>query len=127
MRFLVDANLSPRLCGSLMAAGHDAVHVLHLDLLNAEDSAILARAKADERIVITADSDFATILALTGSDSPSVVQLRRINELPTAAVADLLIANLPAVAEHLAQGAVVSLSPSRLAVRDLPIRQVPSD
>jgi predicted nuclease of predicted toxin-antitoxin system len=127
MRFLVDANLSPRLCDILTAAGHDAVHVLHLDLLNADDPTILARAKADERIVITADSDFATMLALTGADSPSVVQLRRVNELPTAAVADLLVANLPAVTEHLAQGAIVSLSPSRLAVRDLPIRQVPPD
>jgi predicted nuclease of predicted toxin-antitoxin system len=125
MRFLVDANLSPRLCDSLTAAEHEAAHVLHLGLLKADDSTILARAKADGSIVITADSDFATMLALTGADSPSVVQLRRVNELSTADLADLLLANLSTVAEHLARGAIASLSPSRLAVRDLPIPRVP--
>lgn len=34
---------------------------------------------------------------------------------------DPLIANLPLVSGDLARGAIVSLSPTRLAVRDLPI------
>jgi len=33
-----------------------------------------------------------------------------------------LLANLPTIAEDLERGMVVSLSPTRLAVRDLPIR-----
>ena len=34
----------------------------------------------------------------------------------------LLIANLPQIADDLDRGAIVSLSPTRLAVRDLPLR-----
>lgn len=41
---------------------------------------------------------------------------------PPAEHTALLVANLSAVAEDLRRGAIVSLSPSRLAVRDIPIR-----
>jgi hypothetical protein len=50
-----------------------------------------------------------------------VVLLRHITELPRAQQAALLVANLPAVIEDLDDGAIVSLSPTRLAVRSLPI------
>jgi len=40
VRFLLDANLSPRLVARLSEAGHDAVHVRELELLTASDSVI---------------------------------------------------------------------------------------
>lgn len=122
MRFLVDANLSPALTLMLAAPDHDAVHVTDVGLLTATDAAILEHARADGRVVITADSDFAMMLALSGADRPSVIQLRHVNELATFDVAALLTANMPAVLDALLQGAIVSLSPTRLAVRGLPIR-----
>jgi hypothetical protein len=42
-------------------------------------------------------------------------------ELTPGSHAALLIANLPLVADDLDRGVIVSLGPSRLAVRDLPI------
>lgn len=71
--------------------------------------------------MVTADSDFPALLALSNSTSPSVVHLRGVAELAPDAHATLLIANLPAVTPDLERGAVVSLSPTRLAVRTLPI------
>lgn len=121
MKLLLDANLSPRVAAMLSDAGHDAIHVASIGLLAATDPEILARAAADEMVLVTADNDFAMLLALSGASRPSVVHLRGINELPKAAVAELVIANLPAVADDLAAGAIVSLSPTRLAVRSLPI------
>lgn len=64
MRFLVDENLSPRVCAHLNRAGHDAVHVRDEGLRSAPDSEVLTRAAADRRIVITADrGDFGRELA----------------------------------------------------------------
>lgn len=121
MKFLLDANLSPALLDPLRQAGHEGIHVADLGLLAAADTEILHRAADDGYTVITADSDFPTMLALTGAATPSVVHLRHINELTGREQAALLIANLPTVLDDLQHGAIVSLSPTRMAVRRLPI------
>lgn len=122
MRLLVDANLAPRVAEHLRNAGFDAIHVADLGLLNASDSAIFDRAVTDHLAVVTADSDFGMLLALRRASSPSVIRLRHVAELPPDAHVALLVANLPAIEPDLERGAIVSLSPTRLAVRDLPIR-----
>lgn len=121
MNFLLDANLSPALAEPLDNAGHTTVHVADLGMLAATDAAILCRAADEDHTVITADSDFPMMLALQGASTPSVVHLRHINELTWQEQAALLIANLPAVLGDLESGAIVSLSPTRMAVRQLPI------
>ncbi|MBK5307872.1 MAG: DUF5615 family PIN-like protein [Frankiaceae bacterium] len=47
MRFLLDANLSPRLGEALTQAGHQVRHVADLGLLGASDAEIFDRAAAD--------------------------------------------------------------------------------
>lgn len=123
MRLLLDANLSPALRSELESVGYSASHIDEEGLLGASDEAILAFAAARDLVVVTADSDFAAMLALTGASRPSVVHLRGIAELPRSAHLRLLVDNLPNVAEDLKAGAIVSLSPIRLAVRRLPIHQ----
>ena len=125
MRFLLDANLSPKLVPALVAAGHVARHVDEIGLLGASDMTIFDRAAADGDVLITADSDFGMLLAARGSAGPSVVLLRHVAELSWHEHEALLVANLPAVLADLQEGAVVSLSPTRLAVRRLPIQGVP--
>ena len=49
------------------------------------------------------------------------MQLRGVGELSPPAHLSLLIANLAAVADDLGVGAIASLSPTRLAVRRLPV------
>lgn len=123
MKLLLDANLSPTLRSELQSVGYSVAHVDEEGLLGASDDAILAFAAAGDLVVITADSDFAAMLALTGASRPSVVHLRGVAELPRSSHLQLLVDNLPNVAEDLESGAIVSLSPSRLAVRRLPIHQ----
>jgi predicted nuclease of predicted toxin-antitoxin system len=77
LRFLLDENLSPLLGEFLRAAGHDTVHVRDLGLLTATDRAILDRARAEERTLISADTDFGQLLAASGALLPSVILLRR--------------------------------------------------
>ena len=57
MKFLVDANLSPRLCDKLGALGHDAVHAWSLGLGSAPDEVLLEQARSEDRVLISADSD----------------------------------------------------------------------
>lgn len=122
MRLLIDANLSPRLLGPLRNEGFDTTHVADIGLAAATDSEIFDHAVAAGFAVVTADSDFAMLLALRRSTSPSVIQLRHVAELGPDAHVELLLSNLPAIVEELERGVVVSLSPTRLAIRDLPIR-----
>jgi predicted nuclease of predicted toxin-antitoxin system len=121
MKLLVDANLSPMVAEGLIDAGFDATHVAALGLLTASDEEIFDRAARDGLVVVTADSDFGMLLARRRATSPSVVHLRHVAEQPPAAHLALLVANLPAIADDLDRGVIASLSPSRLAIRDLPL------
>ncbi len=123
MKLLVDSNLSPRVAEAMRSAGFDAAHVEDLALGIATDEEIFDRSTAEGFTVVTADSDFGMLLALRRTTSPSVIHLRHVAELSPDAHVALLVANLPQIADDLDQGAIVSLSPSRLAVRDLPLRR----
>jgi predicted nuclease of predicted toxin-antitoxin system len=62
------------------------------------------------------------LLALRRGESPSVIHLRHVAELGPDEHVKLLLANLPTITDDLERGVVASLSPTRLAIRDLPIR-----
>ena len=121
MRLLVDANLSPQLVSPLRQSGLDVVHVADIDELTASDTEILQISETDKRVVITADTDFPMMLALRRASSPSVVLLRRVSELTPDDHTDLIVSNLPSVAAALEAGAIVTITPARVRVRDLPI------
>lgn len=125
MRLLIDANLSPRVAARLCEAGHDAVHVADIGMLAAADQAILAHAASSGLVIISADTDFGELLAVSGATRPSVVLLRSADHLTPDQQATLLIANLPAVAAELDSGAAVSIARGRLRVRPLPVHPAP--
>lgn len=77
MKFLVDQNLSRRVAEGLIAAGHDAVHVADLGLSRATDAEILSAAVEGDRIIVSAATDFGTLLSLSGDNRPSVLLVRR--------------------------------------------------
>ena len=77
MRLLLDQNLSPTLVDRLSSAGHDVVHVRALGMSTATDAQIMDRAERDQRVVVSADTDFGELLAVTNQSRPSVVLLRR--------------------------------------------------
>ncbi|MFN7147847.1 MAG: DUF5615 family PIN-like protein [Microthrixaceae bacterium] len=93
-----------------------------MELLTATDPEIFDHAVGKGFTVVTADSDFPMLLALRHAKSPSVIHLRRVAELGPDEHAKLLLANLPTITDDLERGAIVSMSPTRLAIRDLPIR-----
>lgn len=122
MRLLVDESLSPRVAVLLRQAGNDTVHVLDRGLGGALDVAVSVLAVDENRTIISADSDFTTLLALSRGTAPSLVLLRSSDRLKPVAQAALLLANLPSLEGDLARGVVVSLSATHLRVRGLPLR-----
>ncbi len=121
MRFLVDNALSPVVASIVRESGHDAIHVRDVGLAAAEDDVIFAEASSTERIILSTDTDFATLLALRAETKPSLILFRRGVGRRPAQQAALLLANLPAIREPLDLGCVVVFDDTRVRVRMLPI------
>jgi predicted nuclease of predicted toxin-antitoxin system len=95
VRLLIDANLSPKVAARIRSGGHEAVHVADIGLLTASDEVILAHAATSGQVIISADTDFGELLAVSGASRPSVVLLRSADHLTPDQQGDLLVANPP--------------------------------
>lgn len=121
MKLLIDEALQQRVADLLGDAGHDTVHAVAVGLQGTSDRSVLDRASNDERVVVTTDTDFGTLLALSGQDTPSVILLRGIEDDADARAA-AIVAVVSTIGEQLALGAVAVIEPGRVRIRALPIR-----
>lgn len=80
MKLLVDEALQDAVAHRLTEAGHDTSHIRSLGLAGHTDADVMALALAEERVLITTDTDFGTILALTGAIGPNVLLLRGVGD-----------------------------------------------
>jgi predicted nuclease of predicted toxin-antitoxin system len=98
MKFLVDAQLPRRLVLRLREAGHDAIHTLDLVGGNrTSDSEINAISIAEQRVVVTKDSDFVNSFLLY--KRPWKLLLVSTGNISNRELEQLFAANLTAIVD----------------------------
>ena len=89
-------------------------------MMKARDPEILELARIEDRIVITQDTDFGTLLALSRAAAPSVILLRLADGRPATHLR-LLLNHIPGIANDLTAGAIVVFGSRTIRVRRLPL------
>lgn len=114
MKVLVDMNLSPRWAAEFRSAGFESTHWSQVGAATAPDEEVLSWCAAHDHVL------FGAILAASGDRNPSVAQLRTENAIPEAMLQHVVSALLQ-VEKELAQGALLTIEPSRHRLRLLPL------
>jgi predicted nuclease of predicted toxin-antitoxin system len=120
MKILLDMNLSPRWAGMLAQRGFPAIHWHDVGDPAAADRAIMDWARENDYVIFTHDLDFGALLAATGNQGPSVIQVRTQDLFPEALI-DIVISALNQFRDEFDEGALVTIDPDRRRVRLLPI------
>jgi predicted nuclease of predicted toxin-antitoxin system len=121
MHWLLDQGL-PRSAATLLnERGMDAIHVGDVGMSQAADCEILQFAIKEGRIVVTLDSDFHTLLALSGNSKPSVVRIRE-EGLKGLSTCELIVRVWNQFADSLSQGCVITTTAKQARMRILPIQ-----
>ena len=122
MKFLVDNAISPVVAKGLREAGFDSVHVRDYNIQSASDIEIFTKAESENRIIISADTDFSSILAKRNSSYPSLILFRKGSERNPNKQIELLLANLTeTIVDNLNRGCIVIIEESRIRIRKLPL------
>lgn len=121
MKILIYMNLSPDLVAVFEKYNIAAVHWSTVGDRREKDSIIMEWARTNGYIVFTHDLDFGSLLAATGVDTPSVIQVRTQDVLPNS-IENLIISALNQFESLLETGALVTVDQTQSRVRILPIR-----
>jgi len=120
MKILLDMNLSPLWVPFLAQHGFESVHWSDAGAATARDTEIMEYARTGEFVIFTHDLDFGTLLAMTQSGGPSVIQIRAQDVLPDA-IGHQVVNSLNETRTHLETGALVTIDPVKYRIRLLPI------
>ena len=87
----------------------------------AEDDTIFALARNEGRVLVSADTDFGTLLSLNQAQAPSVLLFRRGADHSPQAQLALMLANIASLEHVLQRGSAVVFEQTRIRIRTLPV------
>ncbi len=90
-------------------------------MARSSDREIMGYAKSDGMVIVSADTDFGTLLAESHANGPSVILFRQEGRRRPGQLAMLLLSNLDSFEVDLQHGAVVVFGAQRIRIRTLPI------
>jgi predicted nuclease of predicted toxin-antitoxin system len=121
MKILIDMNLSPDWVVVFDRYNIEAIHWSNIGDPRELDVVIMEWARNNGYVVFTHDLDFGSLLATTGAETPSVIQVRTQDVLP-ASIENIVVSALNQFASELDSGALVIVDQAQSRVRILPIR-----
>ena len=118
MNFLLDVHVSTRIAQALVEAGHDVLRAA-LAYPTASDAELIRIAQNDDRIIVTEDSDFTTLIFTGASPPPPGLIFIRCEPEYQAEMAGrvLEIVAMPSITGH-----VATLTKDNVRFRALPDR-----
>lgn len=122
IKFLADMGISPRSIEYLRKLGYDAIHLYEEGLERLADSEVLAKGRAEGRVVLTHDLDFGELMAASGAELPSVV-IFRLRDMRPERVNRYLEEIIERYGGLLEEGAIMSVGEGKIRVRSLPIER----
>ena len=120
MKFLADMGISPRTVLWLRFQGHEAIRLNEERLERLPDSAVMAKAISEGRILLTMDLGFGALLAMSQEQFPSIILFRLSNET-SENVNERLAVVLELFQEDLESGAIISVNDETIRMRRLPL------
>jgi predicted nuclease of predicted toxin-antitoxin system len=117
VKILADENISPRILAFLRAKGIDAVDVKEKGWYGSTDRYVLEMAYADERFVLTHDSDFGTLAINEGAPCYGIIYIR-LKNLKVENVCGVL-EKLSKIDIEIAKGSIVVVEDARVRIRSV--------
>jgi predicted nuclease of predicted toxin-antitoxin system len=117
VKILADENISPRILSFLRAKGIDASDVKEKGWQGSDDRYILEMAYADERFVLTHDSDFGTLAINEGAPCYGIIYIR-LKNLKVENVCSVL-EKLLKVDIEIAKGSIIVVEDARVRIRSV--------
>lgn len=121
LEFLANMNISPLTVEQLRKLQWNIIRVPEVMDRKSKDTEVLAYAREHNRILITQDLDFSMLLAVSGHNKPSVINLRLENATPDFVTARI-IEVVSEMSKELEEGIVINIDEISARYRNLPIR-----
>ncbi|MFO7972116.1 MAG: DUF5615 family PIN-like protein [Desulfobacterales bacterium] len=122
MKVLLDQGLPRSSAEILRNKGWNIQHTGEIGMSRATDRQILEYARDEQRIVITLDSDFHTMLAVENLNSPSVVRIRQAG-LRGPELAELVEKIWSRIGQQLENGAMATITEKAMRIRKIPLHE----
>ena len=120
INILLDQGLPRSAASILRDEGWNVLHTGDIGLSRYTDKQILEYAQNEQCVVVTLDSDFHAILALTNASAPSVIRIR-LEGLRGPELALLIKRIWPRIESQVKKGAMVTVTESGIRIRNIPL------